>query len=116
MAKEVSRGKTGRSPNSRAKITVLNPACSNKVAERLPLTPRTFASLEGKRVYLVDSGWGGPTGGYDLFEVMQSWFSQHIPSVKTTLVKKKGMWADDDPALWQKIKADGDAAIIGLSC
>jgi len=116
MSKEVSKGKTRKSPGSDTKITVLNPVCSNKVAERVPLTPRRFSSLEGKRIYIVDSGWGGPTGGYALFEVMQDWFSQHIPSAKTILVKKKGMWADDDPALWQRIKTDGDAAIIGLSC
>lgn len=116
MPKEASQGKTRKSPGSDMKITVLNPACSSKVAERVPLTPRKFSSLEGKRIFLVDSGWGGPTGGYDVFEVMQKWFSQQIPSAKTILVKKKGMWADDDTALWQRIKAEGDAAIYGISC
>ena len=35
-------------------ITVLNPAISNKMAERVPLTPRT-GTLEGKTIYLVTS-------------------------------------------------------------
>ncbi len=98
------------------RISVLNPACSSKMAEQMPLTPRVFSSLEGKIIYLVDIGWGGPTGGYDLFAAMQDWFSQHIPSAKTILVKKKGMFGDDDPVLWTKIQAEGDACVIGLSC
>jgi hypothetical protein len=98
------------------KITVLNPACSSTMVERVPLAPRTFSSLEGKTVYMVDIGWGGPKAGYDLFEALQEWFNQNIPSMKTILVKKKGGYSEDDPVLWKKIKADGDACIIGLSC
>jgi hypothetical protein len=101
---------------SNSKITVLNPACSSTLAERVPLAPRTFSSLEGKTVYMVDKGWGGPKAGYDVFEILQDWFTGHIPSLKTILVKKKGMYSDDDPELWKKIKASADACIIGLSC
>lgn len=107
---------TGAAPGSPARITVLNPACSSTLAERVPLAPRNFTSLEGKTVYLVDIGWGGPKAGYDVFEVMQGWFAEHIPSLKTVLVKKKGNYNDDDPDLWSKIKSTGDACIIGLSC
>lgn len=98
------------------KITVLNPACSSTMAERVSLAPRTFTNLEGKTIYLVDIGWGGPKAGYDVFEVMQGWFARTIPSAKTVLVKKKGPYMEDDPELWEKIKAEGDACIIGLSC
>ena len=102
---------------SNDKIIVLNPACSSVMAERVPLAPRNYSSLEGKTIYLVDIGWGGPKAGYDVFEVMQGWFANHIPSAKTVLVKKKGGYAEDDPELWKKIKAEGsDACIIGLSC
>ena len=99
-----------------SRITVLNPACSSAMAARVPLAPRTFATLEDKTVYLVDIGWGGPKAGYDVFEVIKDWFKRFIPAAKTVLVKKKGNYADDDPELWQKIKAEGDACIIGLSC
>jgi hypothetical protein len=101
---------------SSGKITILNPACSSTMVERVPLAPRTFSNLEGKTVYMVDIGWGGPKAGYDLFEYMQGWLAEKIPTMKTVLVKKKGGYADDDPALWKKIKAEGDACIIGLSC
>ena len=97
-------------------ITVLNPACSSTMVERAPLTPRTFSSLSGRTVFLVDIGWGGPKAGYDVLEVMQAWLAGNIPSVKTVLVAKKGSFAQDDPELWQRIKAEGDACIIGVSC
>jgi hypothetical protein len=103
-------------PESQQKITVLNPACTSTPVERVPLTPRLYSSLEGKTVYMVDIGWGGPKAGYDVFEVMQGWFAKEIPSVKTKLVRKKGSYTEDDPELWEKIKADGDACIIGISC
>jgi hypothetical protein len=98
------------------KITVLNPACSSTMVERTALTPRNFSSLNGKTVFLVDIGWGGPKAGYDVLDVMQGWFARNIPSVKTILVAKKGGFGDDDPELWKMIKAEGDACIIGISC
>jgi hypothetical protein len=116
MSKLKSQQKATVMPGSAGKLTVLNPACSSTMAERVPLARRTFTSLEGKTIYLVDIGWGGPKAGYDVFEVMQGWFAENIPSVKTVLFKKKGSYAEDDPELWKKIKAEGDACIIGLSC
>jgi hypothetical protein len=101
---------------SPGKITVLNPACSSTMAEKAALTPRNFSSLVGKTVFLVDIGWGGPKAGYDVLDIMQGWFARNIPSVKTVLVPKKGGFGDDDPELWKRIKAEGDACIIGISC
>jgi hypothetical protein len=98
------------------KISVLNPACSSTMAERIPLAPRLTSGLDGKTVYLVDIGWGGPKAGYDVFEVLQTWMGEHYPSTRTVLIKKKGIYGDDDPELWSRIKTDGDACIMGLSC
>ena len=97
-------------------ITVLNPACSSSMTERVPLTPRTFPNLDSKKIFLVDIGWGGPKAAYDVFEVMQGWFAENIPSAKTQLVRKKGAYMVDDPDLWNRIKSEGDACIIGISC
>jgi hypothetical protein len=105
-----------KAPKKDDKIIVLNPACSSDMAESVALAPRTLTNLEGKTIYLVDIGWGGPKAGYDVFEVMQGWFAKNFPSAKTILVKKKGGYAEDDPLLWEKIKSGGDACIIGLSC
>ena len=98
------------------KITVLNPACSSTMVERVPLAPRNFPSLENKTIFMIDIGWGGPTAGYDVFDVKSEWFEENIPSVKTVLVRKKGGFAEDDPDLWARVKAEGDAAILGISC
>lgn len=101
---------------SEPRIQVLNPACSSTMVERVPLTPRMFSNLDNKTIYMVDIGWGGPTAGYDVFTIMQEWFAKNIPSVKTVLVRKKGSFAEDDPELWAKIKKEGHAAILGISC
>jgi hypothetical protein len=98
------------------KIQVLNPACTNNVVDRVPLTPRTFQSLEGKTVYLVDIGWGGPEAAYDVFRIVAERFQQRFPGITTKVVRKYGFFAADDPDLWAEIKAEGDAAILGISC
>jgi hypothetical protein len=96
-------------------ITVLNPALSRQMAERVPLAPRTGGSLDGKTIYLVDMQWGGPDAGYSVFEEMQKWFSKNMPSVKTVLRRTSNGWMGDDPALRKEIvenKAAG--AVIGI--
>jgi hypothetical protein len=97
------------------KITVLNPAASNTMVERIPLSAR-LGSLENKVIYMVDIGWGGPEAGYDVLQVISKWFANNMPTIKTVVVRKKGSYGTDDPALWKEIKAKGQAAILGLSC
>jgi hypothetical protein len=96
------------------KITVMNPAITSSMVDRVPLTDR-LDSLEGKTLYMVDIGWGGPDAAYSVFEEMQGWFSENMPSVKTVLKRKRGPYSADDPELWKEIKEKGDAAIIGIS-
>ena len=96
------------------KIAVMNPAITNTMVERVPLTHR-LDSLEGKTFYMVDIGWGGPDAAYSVFEEMQVWFSENMPSVKTVLKRKRGPYSADDPELWKEIKEKGDAVIIGIS-
>ncbi|MGD0101280.1 MAG: hypothetical protein ABSC60_13110 [Acidobacteriota bacterium] len=96
-------------------ITVLNPAISNKMAERVPLGPR-LNTVEGKTIYLVDMQWGGPEAGYSVYEEMQGWFSRNMPSVKIVIRRMSGGPFGDDPALRKEIvdkKVDG--AVIGIA-
>lgn len=95
-------------------ITVLNPAVESKMVDRLPLSPR-LSSLEGKTIYLVDIGWGGPDAAYSVYEEIQAWFQQNMPSVKTVIKRKRGPYSQDDPELWKEIAANGHAALIGIS-
>jgi hypothetical protein len=95
-------------------ITVLNPAISSKLVERIPLTPRT-PTLEGKTIYLVDLQWGGPEAAYSVFEEMQGWFSRNMPSVKVEIRRSAGGPFGDDAALRKEIaqkKAGG--VVIGI--
>jgi hypothetical protein len=96
------------------KITVMNPAITNTMVDRVPLTER-LDSLEDKTIYMVDINWGGPEAAYSVFEEMQVWFSKNMPSVKTVLKRKRGPYEADDPELWKEISEKGDAAIIGIS-
>ena len=95
-------------------ITVLSPAIASKMVDRLPLSPR-LDTLKGKTLYMVDINWGGPEAAYVVFEEMTDWFKQNMPSVKTVIKRKKGMYSQDDPELWKEIAKNGDAAIIGIS-
>ena len=96
-------------------ITVLNPAISSKLAERVPLGPR-LAALEGKTIYLVDMQWGGPEAAYSVYQEMQGWFSRNMPSVKTVIRRMSGGPFGDDPGLRKEIaekKVDG--VIVGIA-
>jgi hypothetical protein len=97
------------------KISVLNPEATNAMVPRLPLTAR-LSSLQGKVIYMVDIGWGGPEAGYDVLQVISKRLAQDTPTVKTVVLRKKGAYSADDPDLWKEIKAKGQAAILGLSC
>jgi hypothetical protein len=93
----------------------MNPAVANQMVDRVPLSPR-LDTLEGKTLYMVDIGWGGPEAAYSVFEQMEIWLAANMPTVKTVIKRKRGSYMVDDPALWPEIKNDGgDAAIIGIS-
>ena len=112
---------TGLSPDQtqlraadQPKITVMNPAVTSEMVDREPLSPR-LDTLEGKTIYMVDISWGGPDAARVVFEEMTAWFAQNMPTVKTVIKRKAGMYTQDDPPLWKEIAANGNAAIIGIS-
>ena len=79
------------------------------------VTPKEMAprldTLEGKRVFLVDCRFDDA----DLFlKQMQAWFQEHMPGVQTELIQLSSVYTRDDPETWEKIKANGDAAIVGV--
>jgi hypothetical protein len=92
------------------KITTLNPVGYPPKITGKPLAPR-LDSLDGKTVYLVDCRFDDS----DIFlKQMQAWFSDHMPGVKTIYKPINNVYTQDDPATWEEIKANGDAAIIGV--
>jgi hypothetical protein len=101
-------------PSKDQKITVMNPAVREILAERVNLTPR-LKNLEGKTIYLVDMNYEGINGTPVMGEI-QTWFKENMPTVKTILRVKKGNYIEDDPALWKEIADNGgDAVIMGVA-
>ena len=92
-------------PEGRLVQTVDHCADASALAKRLP-------SLEGKTVYLVDTGFGG---SFKFMRELENWFASNMPAVKTVRTRKPGgPFADDNDALWEEIKKRGDAAILGV--
>ena len=92
-------------------ITVLNPALSTNLVERIPLAPRTD-TIEGKTIYLVDLQWGGPEAAYSVFEEMKEWFSRNMPSVAVEIRRSSGGPFGDDPELRKEIIAKNAAGVV----
>ncbi len=93
-------------------ITVMNPAITEKPAERVPIAPR-LNTLKGMTIYLVDVNYEGILGTPVMGEI-QRWFTKNMPEVKTVLKLKRGNYATDDPALWKEKKDNrGDGVILG---
>jgi hypothetical protein len=76
----------------------------------VPMAPR-LDTLEGKTLYLVDTGFSG--GGL-LLQQMQTWFGKNMPGVTVVFRKKAGPYMDDDKPLRAEIKAKGNAAIMAI--
>jgi hypothetical protein len=91
-------------------IRVLNPMGYPPRITQLGMAPR-LDRLEGKTVYLVDCRFDD---GDLLMGQMQTWFVEHMPSVKTVLRSKAGVYTEDDPELFGEIKAKGDALVLGV--
>jgi len=93
-----------------SKIRVMNPMGYPPEITQLGMASRP-ETLEGKTVYLVDCRFDD---GDLLLGQMQNWFSEHMPSVKTVLKSKSGVYTEDDPELFQEIKEKGDALVLGV--
>ena len=96
-------------------ITLLNPAITEKLAERVPLVAPRLDTLEGKTLYLVDMNYEG-FGLTPVLKEMQAWFAENMPDVKTILKLKSGNYISDDPALWKEIaEKGGNGVIMGVA-
>jgi len=93
-----------------AKVTAVNPKGTPPAIQLIPMAPR-LDTLEGKVLYLVDTGFHGSEA---LLLQIQVWFKSNMPSVTTVFKRKAGPYAQDDPDLWKEIKAKGNAVIMAV--
>jgi hypothetical protein len=93
-----------------AKITTVNPKGMPPQIQLIPMAPR-LDSLDGKTVYLVDTGFHGSDM---LLQQIQEWFKTNMPGVTTVFKRKAGPYAQDDPALWKEIKEKGNAVVMAV--
>ena len=91
------------------RLTVLDPTGypPKVVGKRLAQRPQ---SLDGKTLYLVDCLFDNSEVFMDQ---MRRWFAEHMPGVDTRMIKPRESWVDD-PAMRDKIAADGHAAVLGV--
>ena len=96
--------------SARENITVLNPVGYPPKVARKSAAPR-LETLDGKTIYLVDCRFDDSV---ELLKQVQAWFAEHMPTVKTKMISLSNTYQHDDPKTWEEIKANGDAAIVGV--
>ena len=96
--------------SSPERITVLSPVGFPPKINKKASAPRP-ESLDGKTVYLVDCRFDD---SIELLKQVQNWFAEHMPAVKTRIISLSKTYQHDDPKTWEEIKANGDAAIVGV--
>jgi hypothetical protein len=91
------------------KVTILNPVGFPPKVTQRGLAPG-LDTLDGKRIFLVDVGFENSD---NFMRQLQGWLADHRPEVRTEVVS----WSDQhkpDPVLSERIRAEGDAAILGV--
>jgi len=91
------------------KLTVLNPEGYPPTVDARGMSP-ALETLRGRKLFLVDVGFENSD---QFIKQLHGWFEDHRPAIRTEIVR----WRDQhvpDPELCERIKADGDAAIIGV--
>jgi hypothetical protein len=93
-----------------ARITVLNPLGQPPPLKLLQMAPR-LDKIEGKTIYIVDVRYPETQPFFDEIVKMLSGTS---PKTKWVLKKKIGSYFEDDPKLWDEIKAKGNGMVIAI--
>jgi hypothetical protein len=93
------------------KFVALTPKGTPPPVMRFAMAPRAVSNLDGKTVYLVDTGF---MAADVMIREVEAWMKQNMPSVTTVSRKKAGTYPEDDPKLWAEIKANAAACIMAI--
>jgi hypothetical protein len=105
------RSKSVDHEGSEPTFTALSPKGTPPPVSRYSMAPRVNTSLDGKTVYLVDTGF---MSADVVIREVGVWFEQNMPSVKVVSRKKAGTYPEQDPKLWAEIKANASATIMAI--
>lgn len=101
-------------PDRKGDGVVLNPdlqptqSIDSMAGQMMADRPET---LDGKVVYLVETGFHGAKAFNDQVAV---WFKKNMPEVGIVQKSTRGMIFTPDPELWTEIEEKGDAVILGV--
>ena len=91
-------------------ISVINPQGQLPAQQQIPMAPR-LDSLDGKTIYVVDVRWSYTR---QLAEEFVNVLSERYPDTKFEIRDKAGSYGEDDNALWNEIKENGDGVIMSV--
>jgi len=91
------------------KLTVLNPQGYPPRVEARGMAP-ALETLQGKKLFLIDVGFENSD---NFMAQLRGWLEEHEPGVRAEVVRMRDQH-QPDPELWQRVAAEGDAAIIGV--
>jgi hypothetical protein len=100
-----------RAAGSDPVVTALSPKGTPPPVNRFPMAPRVNSSLDGKTVYLIDTGF---MSADVVIKEVGVCFQQNMPNVKIVSRKKAGTYPENDPPLWAEIKANAAATIMAI--
>lgn len=92
------------------KIIVLNPRGTPPPIPVASMATRP-GTLARKTVYFVDVRF---MNGDVLLKEMEKAFSEAHPEGRTAFRRKKGGYAEDDPQLWEEIRAKGGLMVMAI--
>jgi len=92
-----------------ARFRVLNPEGYPPKVSARGMAPG-LDSLDGKKLFLVDVGFANSD---NFIAQLHGWLGDHRPEIRTEIVRWRDQHAPD-PDLCERIRSDGDAAIIGV--
>ena len=92
------------------KLVVLNPRGSPPPIPMASMAARS-GSLAGRTVYFVDVRF---MNGDILLKEMEKAFLEAYPEARTAFRQKRGGYAEDDPRLWDEIKANNGFMVMAI--